>query len=54
MEVVNEEFLSFERSGGVELGPELRSEVGSEADEDSTGLPSLLSRIWEFIDGFAN
>jgi len=28
-----------------ELGPELRSEVGSEADEDSAGLPSLLSRL---------
>ena len=33
---------------------ELRSEVGSEADEDSTGLPSLLSRLWGFIGGFAN
>jgi hypothetical protein len=37
-----------------ELGPELRSEVGSEADEDSAGLPSLLSRLWGFIGGFAN
>jgi hypothetical protein len=33
-----------------ELGPELRSEVGSEANEDSAGLPSLLSRLWEFIN----
>ncbi len=38
-----------------ELGPELRSEVGSEADEDSAGLPSLLSRLLGgFIGGFAN
>ena len=37
-----------------ELGPELRSEVGSEADEDSAALPSLLSRLWMFIGGFAN
>lgn len=36
-----------------ELGPELRSEVGSEADEDSAGLPSLLSRLWGFTGGFA-
>lgn len=31
-----------------ELGSELRSEVGSEVDEDSAGLPSLLSRLWVF------
>jgi hypothetical protein len=37
-----------------ELGPELRSEVRSEADEDSAGLPSLLSRLWGFIGGSAN
>ena len=37
-----------------ELGPELRSEVGSEADEDSAGLPSLLSRLWGFAGGFAH
>ena len=41
-----------------ELGPELRSEAGSEAgseaDEDSAGLPSLLSRLWGFIGGFAD
>lgn len=33
---------------GSELGPELRSDVGSEANEPA-GLPSLLSRLWEFI-----
>ena len=32
---------------------ELRSEVGSEADDDSAGLPSLLSRLSAFIGGFA-
>ncbi|KAI9855806.1 MAG: hypothetical protein M1813_009615 [Trichoglossum hirsutum] len=37
-----------------ELGPELRSEVGPEADEDLAGLPSLLSRLRRFIGGFAN
>ena len=36
------------------VGKELRSEAGSEADEDSAGLPSLLSRLWAFIGGFAN
>lgn len=36
-----------------ELGPELRSEVGSAADEDAAGLPPLLSRLWGFISGFA-
>lgn len=38
----------------LELEPELRSEVGSEADEGSAGLPSLLSRLQGFISGFAN
>ncbi len=45
-----------------ELGPELRleagleagSEAGLEADEDSAGLPSLLSRLWGFISRFAD
>jgi hypothetical protein len=37
-----------------ELGPELRSEVISEADEDSAGLPSLMSRLWGLIGGFGN
>ena len=32
---------------------ELRSEVGSEADDDSAGSPSLLSRLSAFIGGFA-
>lgn len=36
------------------VGPELRPEVGSEVDEDSTGLPSLLSRLEGFIGEFAN
>ena len=54
----------------LEPGPELRSEAGSEAHseahseaqpeaqpeagEDSAGLPSLLSRLWGSIGGFAN
>ena len=29
-------------------------EVESQADEDSAGSPSLLSRLWAFIGGFAN
>ncbi len=37
-----------------ELGLELRSEVGSEAGEDSAGLPSLLSRLWGFFSGVVN
>ena len=37
-----------------ELGPELRSEIGQEADEDSAGLPSLLSGFWVKIGKFAN
>ena len=34
-----------------EPGPE---EAGSEVDGESAGLPSLLSRLWGFICGFAN
>lgn len=34
--------------------PQLRSEVGSKADEDSAGLPSLLSRLCGSNGGFAN
>jgi hypothetical protein len=47
-------FYPLEEVVESELGPELRSEVGSEADKDSAGLPSLLSRLWGFIGGFAN
>lgn len=38
----------------AESGPELGSRVGSEADEDSAGSPSLLSRLWGFIGGDSN
>ena len=48
------EFLSFKRSDGIGAGSELRSEVGSEVDEDVAGLPSLLSGLGVFIGGFAN
>ena len=34
--------------------PEAGSEASSEADEDSTGLPSLLSSLWGFVRGLAN
>ena len=37
-----------------EVGPELRSDVGSEAGEGSAKLPSLLSRLWASIGGFAS
>ena len=37
-----------------EPGPELRSEVGSEADEDSAGWLSRLSRLWGFGGRFTN
>ena len=37
-----------------EREPELRSKVGSEADEDSAGLPLSLSRLFEFDGGFVN
>lgn len=45
-------FYPFEEAVESELGQEAerRSEVGSETKEDSTGLPSLLSRIWGFIN----
>ena len=37
-----------------EMEPELRSELELEleADEDSAGLPSLLSSLWGFVGGF--
>ena len=37
-----------------ELGPEPRSEAGSEADKDSATSASLLSRFQVFLGGFAN
>lgn len=44
-------FYPLKEAVESELGQEVErsSEVGSEANEDSTGLPSLLSRIWGFI-----
>ncbi len=48
-------FYPLEEVVESQLGPELRSEVGSEGNEDSAGLPSLLSRLFGgFIGGFAN
>ncbi|KAF2796524.1 hypothetical protein K505DRAFT_406320 [Melanomma pulvis-pyrius CBS 109.77] len=38
----------------LKVRPEARLEAILEADEDSAGLPSLLSRLWRFIGGFAN
>jgi hypothetical protein len=52
LEEVMDSELGPELSSKV-VGQELRSEVGSEADEDSAVLPSLLSKLWGFI-GFAN
>jgi len=62
VEVVDEEFLSFERNGGAGAVPRpraevrgtVRSQVGPKADEDSAALPTLLSRLWSFISGFTN
>lgn len=47
-------FFLLKEAMEPELGPELRSKVGSEVDKDSASLLSLLSRLWAFVGGFAN